>query len=43
MEIPGPLQLLTHEALFDAFWIGEHCVDCSFRSKCPDPIEGGSG
>ena len=28
------------EALFDAFWIGEHCSDCSFRSRCPDPIEG---
>ena len=24
--------------LFDAFWIGGHCRDCSFRSECPDPI-----
>jgi len=26
-------------ALFDAFWIGEHCKECSFRAPCPDPIE----
>ena len=25
--------------LFDAFWIGEHCLECSFRSRCPDPID----
>jgi len=27
-------------ALFDAFWIGEHCRECSYRTRCPDPIDG---
>lgn len=26
------------EALFDAFWIGEHCDLCRLREDCPDPI-----
>jgi phosphatidylserine/phosphatidylglycerophosphate/cardiolipin synthase-like enzyme len=26
------------EKLFDDFWIGEHCRDCAFADKCPDPI-----
>ena len=25
-------------ALFDRFWIGEHCDDCKLRKICPDPI-----
>jgi phosphatidylserine/phosphatidylglycerophosphate/cardiolipin synthase-like enzyme len=25
-------------ALFDQFWIGEHCTDCRLRDRCPDPI-----
>ena len=26
------------EALFDSFWIGEHCRECAFVDECPDPI-----
>ena len=26
------------EALFDNFWVGEHCDDCRLRERCPDPI-----
>ena len=26
-------------ALFDTFWIGEHCRDCALRDECPDPID----
>lgn len=25
---------------FDRFWIGEHCRECAFRDRCPDPIAG---
>lgn len=24
--------------LFDTFWIGEHCKDCTKKRWCPDPI-----
>jgi phosphatidylserine/phosphatidylglycerophosphate/cardiolipin synthase-like enzyme len=24
--------------VFDAFWIGTYCLDCSFRKGCADPI-----
>ncbi len=24
--------------LFDRFWMGDHCNDCSLRTRCPDPI-----
>lgn len=27
--------------MFDSFWMGAYCKDCSFRGKCPDPIEQG--
>ncbi len=26
------------EALFDTFWIGEHCDTCRLRRLCPDPV-----
>jgi len=26
-----------HE-LFDTFWMGSYCHDCSMRNNCPDPI-----
>ena len=26
------------EESFDAFWMGDHCKDCAFRDRCPDPI-----
>lgn len=28
------------QALFDEFWMGNHCPDCAFRDRCPDPIGG---
>ncbi|MGD2127563.1 MAG: phospholipase D-like domain-containing protein [Desulfobacteraceae bacterium] len=26
------------EALFDIFWIGSYCIECTLRADCPDPI-----
>lgn len=26
------------QSIFDEFWIGSHCIACSFRRSCPDPI-----
>lgn len=26
------------EALFDRFWIGEHCDTCRLKDTCPDPV-----
>ena len=34
---PGWVKQLTTQ--FDQFWIGQQCMQCSFRDKCPDPID----
>jgi phosphatidylserine/phosphatidylglycerophosphate/cardiolipin synthase-like enzyme len=33
-----PARVRRLEQLFDSFWIGEHCTDCAYRDRCPDPI-----
>lgn len=27
------------QTLFDSFWIGTYCENCSLHKQCPDPIE----
>lgn len=38
MVSSNPACVRQLEALFDRFWIGEHCDDCRVRDICPDPI-----
>ena len=33
-----PAWVAELEALFDRFWIGDHCDDCRLRDECPDPV-----
>lgn len=34
-----PLLVSRLMDLFDTFWMGSYCLDCSWRNNCPDPIE----
>ena len=35
-EDPDTVKALSNR--FDAFWMGDDCRDCAFRTSCPDPI-----